>query len=251
MRDIIQYIFLGIVQGLTEFLPLSSSAHLVIFQDLLDVQENRILLGIILHLGTLAALVVFLFKDIMRLLNKKVLLYIFLATALTAIIVILGQDFFEALFRSAKRLSLPLFATGLILLCTRRFIHGRRGFTDLKVMDAVWLGLVQGLAVIPGLSRSGITISALLFCNVERETAFKFSFLAAIPAILGALFFKLNDFSHLSPFEFKYMLFGFFASFFSGLLALRILLTVIRKARLHLFGYYCLILALALWRWFI
>lgn len=246
---VIKYIFLGIVQGLTEFLPVSSSAHLVIFQDLLQIRENQLLLNIVLHLGTLAALIVFLFKDIKRLLKTKVLLYIFLATALTAVIVMLGEDFFESMFFSASRLALPLFITGLILLATKKFAKGARLLPDLKVTDALWLGIVQGFSVIPGLSRSGITISTLLFRNVERETAFKFSFLASILAILGALFFKLKDFSSVAPCEFRYMLFGFSAAFLSGLLALKILLIVIRRARLHLFGYYCLALALVLWRW--
>ena len=239
---------------MTEFLPVSSSAHLVIFQDLLQIRENQLLLNIVLHLGTLAALIVFLFKDIKRLLKTKVLLYIFLATALTVAVVILGEkilgeDFFESMFFSVRKLALPLFITGLILLATKKFAKGRRLLPDLKITDALWLGIAQGLSVIPGLSRSGVTISTLLFRNVERETAFKFSFLASILAILGALFFELKDFSSVAPCEFRCMLFGFSAAFLSGLLALKILLTVIRRARLHLFGYYCLALALVLWRW--
>lgn len=246
---LIKYIFLGIVQGLTEFLPVSSSAHLVIFQERLAIQENQLLLGIVLHLGTLLALIVFLFKDIKRLLTIKIIFYIFLATALTAAIALIGKDFFEGMFLSSKAVTLPLFITGVILLCTKKFSQGKRKFSNLKFTDALWLGLVQGLSVIPGLSRSGLTISTLLFRNVERETAFKFSFLASILAILGALIFKLNKFSQLSLLEFRYMTFGFFAAFLSGLIALKILLSVIRKAQLHLFGYYCLILALILWRY--
>jgi len=247
--DTIKYIFLGIIQGLSEFLPVSSSAHLVIWQNFLQIQRNQLILDIILHLGTLAALVVFLFKDIKRLLTKQLLLYLCLATALTALVVILGQDFFEGLFAQARNVSLPLLITGVILLGTKKFSRGKRRFGNLKIGDAVWLGLVQGFCVIPGLSRSGLTISTLLFRNVEKETAFKFSLLASIPAILGALFFKLNDFTCLGFSEFRYMLFGFFAAFLSGLLALRILLIVIRKAKLHLFGYYCLGLSIAVWRW--
>lgn len=240
---IIKYIFLGIIQGLTEFLPVSSSAHLVIFQGLFGLEKNQILLDIVLHLGTLLAVIVFLFKDIRNLLKRRVLVYIFLATAITCVIVIKGQDFFESMFVSAKNLSLPLLITGIILLCTKKIAQGKRGISDLKVGDAVWFGIVQGLAVIPGISRSGITISTLLFRHVEKETAFKFSFLASILAILGALFFKLKAFSQVGFLEFRYMALGFLAAFFSGLIALKILLSVIRRARLHLFGYYCLVLA--------
>jgi undecaprenyl-diphosphatase len=254
----IKYVFLGLIQGLTEFLPVSSSAHLVIFQDLLQIREHQILLDIVLHLGTLSALLVFLLGDIKRLLDKKIMLYILLATALTAIVVILGADFFESMFSSVQGLALPLAITGSTLLCTKKFtrpapagagglIRQRRSLADLRITDGFWLGIVQGLSVIPGLSRSGLTISALLFRNVEKESAFKFSFLASIPAILGALFLKIEDFSRIDSFEFRYMLFGFVAAFLSGLLALRILLAVIRRSRLHLFGYYCLALALLIW----
>ena len=245
----IKYVFLGIIQGLTEFLPVSSSGHLVIFQNFLQIQRNQLILDIVLHLGTLAALVVFLFKDIKRLLSGRIVFYIFLAAASTVFVVILGQDFFEGLFSSAKNLVAPLLITGVILLGTKKFSQGKRTFANLKIADSIWLGLVQGFCVIPGLSRSGLTISTLLFRNVEKETAFKFSLLASIPAILGAFFFKINDFPSFSIAEIKYVFFGFVSAFLSGLLALRILLAVIRKARLHLFGYYCLALALGLWRW--
>ncbi|NQT00080.1 MAG: undecaprenyl-diphosphate phosphatase [Candidatus Omnitrophica bacterium] len=245
---IIKYVFLGIIQGLTEFLPVSSSAHLVIFQDWFGIQNNQILLDIVLHLGTLLAVVVFLFKDIRRWLKVKMLLFIALATILTAGIVMLGKDFFESMFVSAQNLSLPLVITGIILLCTKKFgpIQGSSR-PDLKLGDAVWFGIVQGLAVIPGISRSGSTISTLLFRKVERETAFKFSFLASVPAILGALLFKIKGFEQLSQVEFGYLASGFLAAFVSGLLALNLLLIVIRKAKLHWFGYYCIALAIILW----
>ncbi|GAF91713.1 unnamed protein product, partial [marine sediment metagenome] len=194
----IKYIFLGIVQGLTEFLPVSSSAHLVIFQDLLGFKENQILLYIVLHVGTLLALIVFLFKDIKRLLTIRVLFYIFLATILTMVIVLLGEDFFEGMFSAPANLVLPLFITGITLLCTKKFTKGLRSLSELKIGDAFWLGILQGISVIPGLSRSGLTISALLFRNAQRETAFKFSFLASIPVILGALLFKIGEFSQIS-----------------------------------------------------
>jgi undecaprenyl-diphosphatase len=246
MGQTAQNIILGIIQGLTEFLPVSSSAHLVIAQDFFQIKENQILLDIVLHLGTLLALIVFLFKDILRLLNIRIASYILLATALTAAVVILGKEFFESMFLSAGSVALPLFITGIILLAAQRFGKGRRSFSDLKLKDGFWLGIVQGLAVIPGLSRSGTTISALLFRGIEREAAFKFSFLASIPVILGALVFKLNEFSQVNLGELRYMSFGFGAAFLSGLLALKILLGIIRRGRWHLFGYYCLALSLVL-----
>jgi undecaprenyl-diphosphatase len=242
--QMIKYIFLGLIQGLTEFLPVSSSAHLVILQDLFKMQQNQLLFDIVLHLGTLTAVVVFLWKDLKYIFNPRVLFYLFLVTAITFIIVLLGKAFFENMFSSVQKVALPLFVTGIILLSTKRFTQGRRRFTDLKIVDAILLGIIQGFSVIPGLSRSGATISVLLFRYIERETAFKFSFLASILAISGAFFFKIKDFSQLGFFEYKYMFFGFLSAFGSGFLALHILLAVMRKARLYLFGYYCLALSL-------
>lgn len=246
--QIIKYALLGVVQGLTEFLPVSSSAHLVLFQEMLQVKENQLVLDIILHLGTLCAVVIFLFGDIKRLLKGRMLRYLIIVTALTAAVVLLGGDFFEKLFLRPKELILPLLVTGLILFLTKKFSKGKRGLAQLNIGDAVYLGIIQGFCVIPGISRSGLTISTLLFRKVDKETAFKFSFLASIPAILGAVVFKLNDFTQIPTFEYKYMFVGFLVSFLSGFLALKLLLIVLRKARLYLFGYYCLALALILWR---
>ena len=242
---VIKYMLLGIVQGLTEFLPVSSSAHLVILRDLLHLSENRIILEIFLHLGTLLALIVFLLKDLKLLLNKRLFAFIVLATALTSVMVILGREFFENMFLSSERLYLPLFITGIILICTKKFKQTNRTLSNLNIRDSFWLGIMQGFSVIPGISRSGVTISTLLFRNVEREAAFKFSFLASIFAILGALFFKIGDISNLTYFDFRNITFGFFAAFFSGLLALKILLALIRQARLYIFSFYCFALACA------
>lgn len=246
---IIKYVFLGLVQGLTEFLPVSSSAHLVIFQELLHIGENQLILDIVLHLGTLLAVVVFLFPDLKTLLEKKILSPVLLATVCTAAVALLGKDFFESLFLSARYVYLPLLVTAAVLLLTKRCAANKGGRTlrELRSADAIYLGLVQGLAVMPGLSRSGLTIATLLFRRVERETAFKFSFLASILAILGALFLEIKGFSCLARHEIKYMAFAFFTAFASGLLALKILFVAVRQAKLHLFGYYCLALALILW----
>lgn len=237
-------------------MPVSSSAHLVAFQDLLHIGGNKILLDIVLHLGSLFAVIVFLFKDIRGFVrNKKILFLTFLATAFTAMVVllceaVLGKGCFEDMFSSAQGAALPLFISGIILLCTKKFTRGARALKSLRIPDAAWMGIVQGFAVIPGLSRSGLTISTLLFRGVEMESAFKFSFFASIFAISGALVLKIGDFSQVTFFEGRYMLLGFFASFLSSLLALKILLAVIRRARLHLFGYYCLAAGLLLWRIF-
>ncbi|MFH0762871.1 MAG: undecaprenyl-diphosphate phosphatase [Candidatus Omnitrophota bacterium] len=240
----LKYIFLGIVQGATEFLPVSSSGHLVIFQKALGMAGQELAVSVILHLGTLCALIIFFFKDILELLrNPKWLILIAVVTVITGIIGILGKNFFEALFSSPKVAALALIITGAILIRTRRFINSRRNILD--IVDALILGLVQGAAIIPGISRSGITISALLFRKIDRELAFKFSFLASIPVIAGAVFLEAKkiDFALKGSLSAAGLTAGLISSFIAGIFSLLILKAVLRKAKLHYFGYYCIIVA--------
>ena len=171
----LKYVLLGIIQGITEFLPVSSSAHLLILQRIMGMGGNEITLSIILHLGTAFALLIFFLKDIIRLLrNLKLLLLIILVTIITGIIGILGKDFFEGLFSSVKLVATALIFTGIILILTKRFMFSKRD--NLNIKDAFVLGVTQAIAIIPGISRSGITISTLLFRKIDRELSFKFSF---------------------------------------------------------------------------
>ncbi|MFH1640780.1 MAG: undecaprenyl-diphosphate phosphatase, partial [Candidatus Omnitrophota bacterium] len=174
-----RYILLGVVQGITEFLPVSSSAHLVIMQKVLGVTGEELVLSIVLHLGTLFSLVIFFFRDILySLRNKRILLFLLVTTLITAIVGLFGKDFFEKLFSSTKLVSVALIFTGVILILTKKIKEPKR--TKLTIKDALVLGFMQAIAVIPGISRSGITISGLLFRKVERETSFKFCFLMAM-----------------------------------------------------------------------
>jgi undecaprenyl-diphosphatase len=239
----VKYILLGVIQGITEFLPVSSSAHLVIMQKILGLGGEEAVLAIVLHLGTCLALIVFFFADIKRTLgNKKILSYIIIVTIITGIIGITGKNFFERLFSSVTVVALGLIVTGIILILTRKFMHARR--SNLTVKDAIILGITQGIAIIPGISRSGITISTLLFRKIDRETSFRFSFLASIPAVIGASLLEAKDIGfalRLEPINFTI---GFILSFFTGLLSLRILKIALRKANLYYFGYYCIVLAI-------
>lgn len=238
-----RYILLGIVQGITEFLPVSSSGHLVILQRLLGITGEELTLSVVLHLGTALALIVFFFKDIIEAArNVKLLLLIGVVTIITGVIGITGKDFFTALFSSPRLVAVALIVTGLILMRTRRFMHGRRDMLDIK--DALVLGLVQGIAIIPGISRSGITISALLSRKIDVATTFRFSFLACIPAILGAMILEAKDISLVGSTEFKNFFIGFLFSFLTGLLSLKILKTILLKAKLYYFGFYCIFVAL-------
>jgi undecaprenyl-diphosphatase len=239
----LKYIILGIVQGITEFFPVSSSAHLVILQKVFGITGEELALSIILHLGTVLALVVFFFKDIMEALrNMALLLLIIIATIITGIIGVTGKDFFEHLFTSTKAVAIALIFTGIILILSKKFSSGKRDILDIK--DASLLGLAQGVAIIPGISRSGVTICTLLFSGIDREASFKFSFLAAIPAIIGATLLEAKKINFAFQGEPKNFILGFIFSFFSGILALRALKIILRKAKLHYFGYYCILIAI-------
>lgn len=238
----IRYVALGIIQGLSEFFPVSSSGHLVIMQKFLGINDNGIALQVILHLGTCAALLVFFFRDILALLrNIKLLVLVIIVTLITGIIGLFGKDFFEQLFISPRLVAFSLVITGIILLATKRFTgHKRR---DLGGKDAAILGIVQGIAIIPGISRSGITISSLLFRKVDKETSFKFSFLASIPAVFGAAFLEAREITRAAHSVPAGVFAGFAASFISGILALWLLKIILNKAKLYYFGYYCIIIA--------
>ncbi|MFH1889231.1 MAG: undecaprenyl-diphosphate phosphatase [Candidatus Omnitrophota bacterium] len=238
----LKYMILGLMQGVTEFLPVSSSGHLVIMQRFFGMSEQAIAVSVILHLGTASALVIFFFEDILKLLRSiRLLSYVAIVTLVTGIIGILGKDFFEVLFGSPRLVAFALIITGVLLILTRRFMEKKRDALNIK--DALILGLAQGFAIIPGISRSGATISTLLFRGIDRQTAFRFSFLASIPAVLGAAILEAKDIGLACCAGVENLIAGFIFSLLSGLLSLAILRMILVKAKLHYFGYYCIIIA--------
>ena len=240
----IKYIILGVVQGVTEFFPVSSSAHLVMMQKILGVQSHQLALDVILHLGTSLSLLIFFFKDILAALrNIRFILLIIVVTLITGVIGIAGKNFFESLFSSVGMTAGALMVTGIILIATRGFRHSTRKTAQMQ--DAAAMGLAQGVAIIPGISRSGITISALLFLGMEAEAAFRFSFLAAIPAIWGAVLLEAKDIGAAAELGLNSLLAGFISSFLTGIIALYWLRIILKQAKWHYFGYYCLAAGLA------
>lgn len=238
----LKYIILGIIQGLTEFLPVSSSGHLVIMQKVLGISAGGLALSVVLHLGTVLALIIFFFKDILNLArNLKWLSLIIIVTIITGIIGLSGKDFFERLFTSPRIVAISLICTGIILILTRKFMVVKRSEVSFK--DAFILGITQGIAIIPGISRSGITISTLIFRKIDQETSFKFSFLASIPAVLGAAILEMKHIRIALKFESMHFLVGFIFSFLTGLLALKLLKIILKQAKLYYFGYYCILIA--------
>lgn len=237
-----EYIILGIVQGLAEFFPISSSAHLVILERIFGISENQLAISVVLHLGTITALILFFFKDIISLSRDiKLLAMAGIVTVITGVIGVSGKGFFESLFSSAKIASLALIVNAGILFLTGMSRRGKRD--KLNFPDSVILGFTQGAAIVPGISRSGVTISTLFFRGIAAEAAFKFSFLVSIPAVLGAALLEAKDISGLMKINYLNLGIGFTCSLIAGLLALWALKLVILKAKLHYFGFYCIIIA--------
>ncbi|MBQ9160663.1 MAG: undecaprenyl-diphosphatase UppP [Methanobrevibacter sp.] len=260
--DIIQAIIIGIVQGLTEFLPVSSSAHLVFAQKLLGV-ESSLAFDVFLHLGTLIAVLWFFRWDIIKMLKswwlsigdilqgrfmegfrqdpyKRLAWYVILATIPVGVVGVLFEDSVDALFAGA--LYVPaffLFVTGTILYLSQRMSSGNVNLNNISKKEALWMGLGQACAILPGLSRSGTTIAAGLTIGLEKEFAAKFSFILSIPAIFGAFVFKLKDIGAAMDANFLPIFLGFIVSIVAGYLAIKWMLDLIQNRSLDIFAYYC------------
>ncbi|MCX5712012.1 MAG: undecaprenyl-diphosphate phosphatase [Candidatus Omnitrophica bacterium] len=239
----IKHIFLGIVQGLTEFFPVSSSGHLVVLQNLMGMRGEEMALIVVLHLGTCLSLLMFFFKDILEMLrNRKTMLFVIIVTVITGIIALAGKGFFEKLFISPKYVGISFLITGMVIISTRKFMGSKRTTVELK--DGVILGLAQGAAIVPGLSRSGLTISTLLFRKIERVSAFRLSFLAGLPAVLGAAILESRKISSVLKTHGPELTAGFVSSFIFGVIALWLLRSILKGGKFYYFAYYCFIAGL-------
>jgi undecaprenyl-diphosphatase len=260
---LIEAIILGVVQGLTEPLPVSSSAHLVIVPALIPgFHQPDVAFDVLLHLGTLLAVVFFLRREIGELFaslmpgkaqndpvpgtdavekaaNRRMVLWIMIATFLTGVIGILFKDRIERLFESVETTACMLLITGILLFLSDRVKTNGRRKGDMNLTDGIVLGLVQAVALIPGISRSGSTITFGIFRGLERKTSATFSFLLSIPAIGGAVILKSGDLLRLPAGDLPAMGAGFLAAAVTGLLSLKLLFAIINKTGLRLFAYYC------------
>ncbi len=245
---IIEAAISGVVQGLTEFLPVSSSGHLVLLSKIFGENENALLFDVALHAGTLAALVIYFWKDILQLgkaffvqsaLTKPARLLAF-ATVPAIIAGTLLQGFAEDTFRSAVLVAVNMMLMGGMMLWAERLATQRTNKIDkVTTKQALLMGVAQALAVIPGVSRSGSTITAGLFVGLDRVTATRFSFLLGIPIISGALLKVLFDGGLESMgSQAGVFLVGIFAAFLSGLFAIKFMLAYLSKHSLAVFAYY-------------
>ncbi|MCK8823474.1 undecaprenyl-diphosphatase UppP [Fuchsiella alkaliacetigena] len=248
--SLIESIILGAVQGITEFLPISSSGHLVIFQRILGFKEAQLLYDVFFHFGTLLAVTIVYWQDINKLISlnstyNKERILIITATIPTALIGFFLKDSFEALFASVLAVAVALLITGLLLWLVEN-ISTDLGMkvSSLSYLQAILIGVAQAMAITPGISRSGATIVAGIFLGLSRDSAARFSFLIFIPAVLGATFLEATELFVMGIGEVNLvpLLVGTATSALVGYLAINFLLKILKSNKLNYFAYYVWIL---------
>lgn len=239
-----QSILLGVVQGIAEFLPISSSGHLVLAESVLDFRFDNLAFNVALHVGTLGSILVVYRRELVNLLSRpRVVGAIVVATLPIVVVGLLLHETLERAFGSPLAAGVALCITALLLWTTRWIDRGEVELTDVTWRQALVVGMFQAVAPIPGISRSGVTIFAGLLSGMNRQTAATFSFLIAIPAILGAAtletwsLVKAGEFSSIPWSEYAA---GTLAAFAMGVLALEGLLKIVTARKLHAFAWYCL-----------
>lgn len=259
----VEAIVLGAVQGLTEFLPVSSSGHLVLFQNLFGLKEPELLFDICLHVGTLMAVIIVFYREILDILSAlfqipgrmkmagglkrlcetdesiRMALLIVVGSIPTAAIGLLFKEITDQLFGSITVVGFMLLVTGTLLWLTRNLRSDGRSVRRTTLKDALLIGIVQGLAILPGISRSGATIATALFLGVDRKVAGRYSFLLSIPAIVGALVLGLDTPELQTTIPVGTIIAGSVISAVVGWFALVILLRVVDRGQLHRFAPYC------------
>ncbi|OQY00724.1 MAG: UDP-diphosphatase [Desulfobacteraceae bacterium 4572_130] len=258
--EIYQVIILGVLQGLTEFLPISSSGHLVLGQKFFNITEPSLSFNISLHIGTLFAVIIVFLKDIKAIFlsllnlaknislkkdfqniikqdqNIKLTGFIIIGSIPTALLGLFLKQYLYTICSSALVIGFMLIITGTFLWFTTKI---KINIKELNFKKVLFIGFCQGIAVIPGISRSGITIAAGLFTGIDKKTAIKFSFLLSIPAIIGAEILTLRDSIETAFFINSATLYGTFVSFITGYFALKWLLKIVKKGHLYFFAPYC------------
>ncbi len=266
----LQAVILGLVQGLAEFLPISSSGHLALLENYFGISESNLLFfAVMLHFGTLISVFVVFWKDIVELLKELVLtikdlctgkglrlderptrklgVMIIAACIPTAIIGVLFGDIFEGLYARPIFIACMFIVTGILLIIAETWGGGKRTITNLNFRNSFFIGIVQGIAIIPGISRSGSTLFSSLLCKLDREFAVKFVFLISIPTILGSFILELPEGikAGVSGSEWGPVIVGVIVAFLSGLFAVKVMLKVVTNRKLKYFSYYLFALALA------
>lgn len=264
MFDYLLAIISGLIQGLTEFLPVSSSGHLIIFHEWFNFYlADTLTFDVVLHLGTLMALLLFFWKDIMRLIsawffsllrlrckNSQELLswMIFVGTIPAVLVGYYFNDILDFYFRNLSVVVVTLILISLLMIMVEQQAHLNRGeLKDLNFKQALWIGFAQATALIPGVSRSGITIITGMSQGLKREAAARYSFLLSIPIVFGAgvkKMWELGSVSVANP-EVAVLIIGFLVSALVGFLTIKYFLKFLQKNSLRVFAWYRILLALA------
>ncbi|PJA76187.1 hypothetical protein CO151_03555 [bacterium CG_4_9_14_3_um_filter_65_15] len=258
MPEFLNMLILAVVQGLTEFLPVSSSGHLVLLQHFLGTREGDVFFDVVLHGGTLFSILAVYRRELVRLLkldsdSLRYILALGLATVPAVVVGLLAQDTIDRLFGAPRLASLGLIFTGLVLLSTR-LVHGAGGGDagewkprPVAPLQALLIGCAQALAICPGISRSGSTIAASLWLGLPRTEATRFSFLMAIPAIAGAVVLNLVKGGGADSVGGGFLLAAAVVSFGVGLLAIRLTALAVVRAHFWKFSFYCLAVGAVAW----
>lgn len=256
-------IILGLVQGLAEFLPISSSGHLALLQQAFGIHEDKVLLfAVLLHVGTLISVFIVYWKDIWELIVelcltirdlctgkglrlaerpiRKLGVMIIVATIPTAIIGLVFSDFFDSLYNSVIPIGVGLIITGFLLIFAEKKGEGYRDIQQMNFRNAIFIGLVQGVAICPGISRSGSTLFGSLICNLDRKFAVKFVFLISIPSILGSAVLEAPAAleAGVTAAEVGPVLVGMLVAAVSGLVAIKTMIKIVSDKKLSYFSYY-------------
>jgi undecaprenyl-diphosphatase len=251
--NIFQAIILGAVQGITEFLPISSSGHLVLLQKILGIGESALLFDTLVHGGTLVAVFIVLWKDIWDILKRPIQAitgYLIIATLPAVVFALAFKDAIEAAFVSGAFLGSAFLITSALLSLSEILSHGpgkKRDKQEMNWRDSLIIGLLQGIAIIPGVSRSGATLSGALSRKLDRDFAARFSFLLSIPAILGALVLQVKDLpaqggAALDGAGTAALLAGTVTAAAVGFISVKVMLRIVRKYALWGFALYTAVL---------
>ena len=265
----IEAIVLGLVQGLSEFLPISSSGHLAVLQSLFEINEDKVIFfAVLLHIGTLVSIFVVYHKDIYALIKELFLLFkdiftgkglrikerpirklgimIIVSSIPTAIMGLLFSDYIDKIFGSLTVIAICWIITGFILLFSEKLKNNKKEIEGMKYRNAIFIGICQGLAIMPGISRSGSTRGGSLVPGLKREFAVEFAFLISIPAILGSaiLEFPKAIKAGIEPSTIGPMIVGFLVAAISGYFAITTMIKIVSKHKMRYFSYYVWIIGL-------
>ncbi|MDR2167295.1 MAG: undecaprenyl-diphosphate phosphatase [Clostridiales bacterium] len=251
---LLEAIILGIIQGLSEFLPISSSGHLALGHLLFGLEEEGLFFTVVIHIGTLIPVVAVFWQDVWVLIKRpfqKMTYLLGVASLPIAVVGLFLRDVVGAAFVSLWALAAGFVVTGVVLLISDKLRKTTKTSEEITYFDALFIGAAQAVAIFPGISRSGSTIAAALARGISREAAVKFAFLMSIPAILGALLIQIIDLVRdysvaMQDINFLNLGAGMVAAMVSGYFAIKFMLAAVKKAKLRYFAYYVLLLAAAI-----